>query len=536
MQTKYIFLTGGVCSGLGKGITAASLGRLLKARGYRVTIQKFEPYINMNPGLLSPYQHGEVFVTDDGAEVDLDLGHYERYIDENLSVNNSVSTGKVYWEVLNRERKGEFIGKTIQIIPHITDAIKNYIPGNHNAEIVITEIGGTVGDFEILPFLEAIRQYGDDIGYENSMYIHVTLVPYLDFAGEPKTKPSQHSVKELRSLGIRPDVLVCRTPNPLSDEMRKKISQFCHVNQNNIIENTDTDCLYKVPLLLEKENFAQIVCARLNLTPPEPDLTEWLALTQIENTRTLTIGLVGKYVELRDAYYSVTEALKHAGLSKCANINIEWIHAEEINDANAHTFLSHTDGIILPGGYGERGMPGLISAARFARENKKPCLAIGQGMQCAFVEFARNVANHPDADSMEYDKDTATPVIVPISANIEDDEKIAPMRKGAIPIKLSPDSLIAAAYGEHLIYERFRHKYKINNQFRTAIADCGLNLVGHSPDDQHCEAFELPKTDHPWFVAVLFHPEFKSRITRPHLLYKAFIQATLDSSTGTHTP
>ncbi|MCL2604346.1 MAG: CTP synthase [Defluviitaleaceae bacterium] len=536
MQTKYIFMTGGVCSGLGKGITAASLGRLLKARGYRVTIQKFEPYINMFPGLLSPYQHGEVFVTEDGAESDLDLGHYERFIDENLSVNNSISAGKVYWEVLNKERKGVFMGKTIQIIPHITDAIKYYISGNHDADIVITEIGGTVGDFEILPFLEAIRQFGEDIGFENAMYIHLTLVPYLDFAGEPKTKPSQHSVKELRSLGIRPDILVCRTPKPLGEEMRKKISQFCHVNQNCIIENTDADCLYEVPLLLEKENFAQIVCGRLGLTPPPPDLAEWEALTQIKPTQTVTIGLVGKYVEFRDAYYSVTEAFKHAGIANRAKVNIEWIHAEEINAHNAQERLHALDGIILPGGYGERGADGLIHAIRYARESRKPTLAIGQGMQCALIEFARNVANNPEADSMEFNRETPFPIIVPIAANIEEDEKIAPLRKGAIPIKLAPDSLLAAAYGELLIYERFRHKYKINNLFRTLLMDSNLHLVGHSPDDQNIEAFELPRGTHPWFVAVQFHPEFKSRMTRPSPLFRAFVGATLDSSTGKHTP
>jgi CTP synthase len=534
-------MTGGVCSGLGKGITAASLGRLLKARGYRVTIQKFDPYINMYPGLLSPYQHGEVYVTEDGTEVDLDIGHYERFIDENLSGGNSVSTGKIYWEVLNNERKGVYKGETIQIIPHITNEIKSHIFCNEKTDFVISEIGGTVGDIESLPFLEAIRQFGDDIGQENVLFVHVTLVPFLDFAGEAKTKPSQHSVKELLSLGIKPDILVCRTQRPLEDDMRKKLAQFCHIKSDFIIENRDASSLYDVPLMLEKENFADIVCAQLGLTPPEPDLSEWKALAQkiTDAGKSLNIGLVGKYVELRDAYLSVAEALKHAGIANNAKINIEWIHAEKINDANAQALLQGMDGIILPGGYGVRGINGLISAARYARINKKPLLAIGQGMHCALIEFARNVALYPDADSTEFNKNTNTPVIVPINLSKDspnEDEKIAPMRKGAIPVKLTPFSLIAEAYGETLIYERFRHNYRVNTSCCTALSEEGLALVGHSPDGQHCEAFELPQNVHPWFVGVQFRPELKSRITRPGPLFKAFIAATLCSSTGTHTP
>ncbi|MCL2204816.1 MAG: CTP synthase [Defluviitaleaceae bacterium] len=527
MQTKYIFMTGGVCSGLGKGITAASLGRLLKARGYRVAIQKFDPYINMDPGLLSPYQHGEVYVTEDGAEVDLDIGHYERYIDENLSADNSVSTGRVYWEVLRKERKGLFKGRTIQIIPHITDAIKAHIVCNHDTNIVISEIGGTVGDIESLPFIEAIRQFGDDIGYENAMYVHVTLVPYLDFAGEPKTKPSQHSVKELRSLGIKPDVLVCRTQRPLDDDMRQKLAQFCHVKLNCVIENRDANCLYEVPLLLEKERFADIVCARLGLNPPAPDLSEWEALTRRKATRTVHIGLVGKYAEFRDAYKSAAEALNHAGIAHNVKVEIDWIHAEKINKHNVHALLEKKQGILVPGGYGGRGIAGTLLTARYARENKIPFLAIGQGMHCALIEFARNVASCTDADSIEFNARTNTPVIVPINPAQDNAEEIVPMRKGAIPIKIAPDSLLAAAYGEPLIYERFRHKFKVNSQCRKPLTENGLRLTGTSPDDRHCEAFELPPDAHPWYAAVQFHPEFKSRITRPSPLFMAFIGAAL---------
>jgi len=525
MQTKYIFMTGGVCSGLGKGITAASLGRLLKARGYRVTIQKFDPYINMEPGLLSPYQHGEVYVTDDGTEVDLDLGHYERYIDESLTRANAVSTGSIYWEVLNAERSGKYLGKTIQIIPHITDAMKKRIAFDHKTDIVISEIGGTVGDFESLPFLESIRQFGDDVGYENAMFVHVTLVPFLDFAGEPKTKPSQHSVKELRSLGIRPDILVCRTQYPLTDGMRAKIAQFCHVRTDCVIENRDADCLYKVPLMLEEENFASVVCRRLGLEAPAPDLAEWTELVHRPRTHTIRIGLVGKYVEMHDAYLSVSEALKHAGITHSAKVEIEWIHAEKVNEKNAARLLQDLDGILLPAGFGKRGASGLIAAARYARENNKPLLAIGQGMHCALIEFARNVAGNTESNSIEFDAKTPNPLIIstePAATKAESDS-IVPMRKGARPIKLTAKSLLAEAYGETKISERFRHNYKVDPQQLESLTKNGLQTVGHSPDGTHVEAIELPT--HPWYVGVQFCPEFKSRLTRPSPLYVAFLAA-----------
>jgi len=529
MQTKYIFMTGGVCSGLGKGITAASLGRLLKARGYRVTIQKFDPYINMEPGLLNPTQHGEVYVTDDGTEVDLDLGHYERYIDESLTQANAVSTGRIYWEVLNAERNGKYRGTTIQIIPHITDAIKARIVCDNQTDIVISEIGGTVGDFESLPFLEAIRQFGEEIGYENAMFVHVTLVPYLGFAGEAKTKPSQHSVKELRSLGIRPDVLVCRTEHPLPNEMRAKIAQFCHVRTDCVIENQDADCLYNVPLLLEQENFAQIVCRRLGLDSPTPDLTEWTELVHRQRTRTIQVGLVGKYVKMHDAYLSVAEALKHAGITHSANVNIEWINPEGIDDTNVASFLQHMDGIIIPNGYGDRGASGQIATARYAREHKKPLLAIGQGMHSALIEYARNVAGCSDADSIELNNKTTNSYTIstaPIAYNSEEDP-IAPMRKGAHPIKLAIDSILAETYGKTLINERFRHNYKINNPCTAPLTEKNLRIVGHSPDDTHIEAIELPRDIHPWYVGVQFCPEFKSRMTRPSPIYVAFLAAAI---------
>ena len=532
MQTKYIFLTGGVCSGLGKGITAASLGRLLKARNFRVTIQKCDPYLNMDPGLLSPYQHGEVYVTEDGAEVDLDLGHYERYIDENLSQSSSISTGKIYWDVLNEEKKGTHKGSTIQVIPHITNAIKSYITDHPPCDIVISEIGGTVGDIESLPFLEAIRQLSEDIGNAHVMYAHVTLVPYLDFAGEAKTKPSQHSVKELLSLGIKPDVLVCRTQRPLGNEMRRKLAQFCHVNLDCIIENRNAKCLYDVPLMLEKEHFADVVCKGLGLNAPKPDLSEWRQLTQKKPTQTITIGLVGKYVEFRDAYLSVAEALRHAGIAQDVSINLEWIHAEKIYDGNAADFLQNVQGIILPGGYGKRGTAGIIQAARYAREHKIPCLSIGLGMQCALIEFARNAANQPDADSIECNADTTFPLVVPItpvSTDSKDEDLIVPMRKGAKEIKLTPGTKLHNAYQHDTIRERFRHRYMINNNHHGFFEKNGLLLSAFSENDTHIEGFELPGDVHPWFVGVQFYAEFKSRITNPSPLYEAFVRAAVDA-------
>ena len=529
MQTKYIFMTGGVCSGLGKGITAASLGRLLKARGYRVTIQKFDPYINMYPGLLNPDQHGEVYVTEDGAEVDLDLGHYERFIDENLNAGNSVSAGRVYAEVLNLESRGRYKGSTIQVIPHITDVIKEHIcRAGGNSDIIISEIGGTVGDIESLPFLEAIRQIMYDEDAANVMYVHVTLVPYLAFADEMKTKPTQHAVKELLSLGIRPDALVCRTEKPLTPDLKDKLSLFCNVEKDCIIENANVDCIYEVPLLLEEERFADIVCRRLNLDPTPPDLAEWTSLVAQYKTATQTvnIGLVCKY-ELRDAYISVLEALKHAGITYNVKVKTKMINAECIWDENAAGQLAGLDGIIIPGGYGSRGIVGQISAARYARENKIPFLGIGQGMQSAVLDFARNVAGITGADSAEDKSETATPVIDHITRPATDAETKPPMRKGAQPCKLNPESLIYAAYDEALIYERFRHLYKLNNQYRSVLVSHGLVEAAHSPDNQHVEAIELPQDIHPWYVGVQFRPEFKSRLTCPSPLFKAFIGAVL---------
>ncbi|MCL2577801.1 MAG: CTP synthase [Defluviitaleaceae bacterium] len=536
MQTKYIFMTGGVCSGLGKGITAASLGRLLKARGYKVTIQKFDPYINQDPGLLSPYQHGEVYVTEDGAEVDLDIGHYERFIDENLSATNSVSAGKIYWEVLSGERGGKYKGATIQVIPHITDAIKDKIyraSKNAGSEIIISEIGGTVGDIESLPFLEAIRQTSHDVGFENVMYIHVTLIPYLNFADEMKTKPSQHSVKDLLSLGIKPDVVVCRTEYNLADELREKLALFCNVDKSCVIENLNVNSIYEVPLLLEEEHFADIVCKRLKLNPPEPDLSEWKQLVEkIHNLQNeITIGFVGKYTEFRDSYLSVFESLEHAGISQNTKVNVKIFHAKEINDKNAAQKMKNLKGILVPGGFGKRDTSGIISAIRYARENRIPFLGIGLGMQCAIIEFARNVMGHEEADTEEINPETTMPVIEHITKPFTEDKKgdaNVPKRKGALPCKLNPETLIFDAYNENLIYERFCHLYKVNNQFRPKFAAAGLTEAALSPDEQHLEAIELPREKHPWFVGVQFHPEFKSRITRPSPIITAFVGACLE--------
>ncbi|MCL1843787.1 MAG: CTP synthase [Defluviitaleaceae bacterium] len=530
MAAKYIFMTGGVCSGLGKGITAASLGRLLKARGYKVTIQKFDPYINQDPGLLSPYQHGEVFVTEDGTEVDMDLGHYERFIDENLSAANSASAGKIYREVLDKEISGEYKGATIQVIPHITDAIKERIfraSSNAGSDIIISEIGGTVGDIESLPFLEAIRQAQHDVGYDNVMYIHVTLIPYLNFADEMKTKPSQNSVKDLLSFGIKPDAVVCRTEHKMDDKMRKKLAFFCNVPKDCVIENLNVDCLYELPLLLEDEHFADIVCKRLHLEPPAPDLTEWRQLVEKYNNREkkITIALVGKYTEFRDSYLSVMESIEHAGTACNVKAELKWVNSKEIDEAGAEACLKNLAGIIVPGGYGNRGVTGLISAAQYARENKIPFLGIGLGMQCAVIEFARNVMNCPAADTSEINKETPMPIIEHITK--PETTTSVPKRKGALPCKLNTESLLFAAYDENLIHERFCHLYKINNQYRNDLSAAGLIEAAVSPCEQHLEAVELPAEIHPWFVCVQFHPEFKSRLTRPSPPIKAFIEACL---------
>ncbi len=530
MQTKYIFVTGGVVSGLGKGITAASLGRLLKERGKRVTIQKFDPYINIDPGTMSPYQHGEVFVTEDGAETDLDLGHYERFVDENLSKYSNVTTGRLYWSVLNKERKGEFLGATVQVIPHITNAIKErvYRVGkNVHSDIVITEIGGTVGDIESLPFLEAIRQVASEVGRENVLYIHVTLIPYLNKSQEMKTKPTQHSVKELRSIGIQPDILVCRTESPLSDDMKDKMALFCNVDKECVIENLDADSLYEIPLMLEDQGLADIVVKRMNIECHEPDLTTWAALVERDKHREkkVAIGLVGKYVELHDAYISIVESLEHAGIYHSADIDIKWLNSEEINDGNAESILGGLDGILVPGGFGDRGIEGKISAIRYAREKNVPFFGICLGMQCAVIEYSRNIVGLEEAHSSELEPEIKYPVIDLMPEQKDIDELGGTMRLGAYPCKVADGSRAYEAYGEALIYERHRHRYEFNNEYRETIVDAGLKISGVSPDDRLVEMVEIE--NHPWFVGVQFHPEFKSRPNRVHPLFKNFVGASL---------
>lgn len=533
---QYIFVTGGVVSGLGKGITAASLGRLLKARGYSVTIQKFDPYINIDPGTMSPYQHGEVFVTEDGAETDLDIGHYERFIDENLTKENNITTGKIYWSVLNKERKGEFLGATVQVIPHITNAIKErvYRVGkNNNSDIVITEIGGTVGDIESQPFIEAIRQVASEVGRENVVYIHVTLIPYLKMGGEMKSKPTQHSVKELRAMGITPDILVCRTEYRMSQDMIDKLALFCNVKKDCVIQNLDAETLYEVPLMLEKEGLADIVCRQLNLTHTKPDLTGWQALIEKERSlpeKALKIALVGKYVELHDAYLSIVEALKHAGIWHDRAVEFLWLNAEDICAANAAEKLSEADGILVPGGFGDRGIEGKIETIRYARENEIPFFGICLGMQAAVIEFARNVAGLTGAHSSELNADTPYPVIDIMPEQKDIDEKGGTMRLGAYPCKVKPGSRTYECYQSELIYERHRHRYEFNNEFREALEAAGLLIAGLSPDERLVEIVELP--EHPYFVAVQFHPEFKSRPNRPHPLFAGFIEAVKRAKKG----
>ncbi|MDD7792679.1 CTP synthase [Clostridium sp. 'White wine YQ'] len=531
MATKYVFVTGGVVSSLGKGITAASLGRLLKNRGLNVVIQKFDPYLNVDPGTMSPYQHGEVFVTDDGAETDLDLGHYERFIDENLTKNSNVTTGKVYWSVISKERKGEYLGGTVQVIPHITNEIKNRVyrvAKEREVDVVITEIGGTIGDIESLPFLESIRQIKYEAGFENVCFIHVTLVPYLGKAGELKTKPTQHSVKDLRSIGIQPDVIVCRSEKELSTEIKNKIGLFCNVEGKSVIQNLDAENLYEVPLLLHKEGLDTVVCEKLHLPTGEINNNEWVSMVdKIKNlSKTVKIGLVGKYVELHDAYISVVEALNHGGYFNDANIEIEWINAVDINKENVDKALAGVDGVLVPGGFGDRGIEGKIEAIRWARENKKPFLGICLGMQCAVIEFARNVLGYTDANSSEINPETEYPVIdlMPEQKDVED--MGGTMRLGLYPCKVEDGTFTKAAYESSLIYERHRHRYEFNNEYRKAIIDAGMNITGTSPDGRLVEVVEVK--DHPWFVAVQFHPELKSRPNRPHPLFRDFIKASLN--------
>ncbi|MBC3900593.1 CTP synthase [Acetobacterium malicum] len=530
MQTKYIFVTGGVVSSLGKGITSASLGRLLKSRGLKVSIQKFDPYLNFDPGTMSPYQHGEVFVTDDGAETDLDLGHYERFTDENLSKFSNVTTGKVYWNVISKERRGDYLGGTVQVIPHITDEIKDGIlrvTDYSHPDVVITEIGGTVGDIESLPYLEAIRQFKGDLGAENVLYIHVTLLPYLGKAGELKTKPTQHSVKELRSIGIQPDIIVLRSEKEVEEGLKGKISLFCNVDKKAVVVNMDAAELYEVPLMLEKEGLAELVCEKLHIDCKEPDLTEWKDLVKkaksLENK--VTIGLVGKYVELHDAYLSVAEALRHGGIGNNSEVAIKWIHSEDINDENVHRVLKDLDGIIVPGGFGHRGVEGKIHAIQYARENKVPFLGLCLGLQLAVIEFARNVAGLAGAHSIELDPETPYPVI----NLMEEQKKIidmgGTMRLGLYPCELLEGSKALEAYGEKNISERHRHRYEVNDDFIPQLEEKGLVFSGMSPDRVLVEMIEIK--DHPWFVATQAHPEFKSRPNKPHPLFQSFVKAAL---------
>jgi len=529
MPIKYVFVTGGVVSGLGKGITAASLGRLLKTRGYKVTLQKFDPYINIDPGMMCPYQHGEVFVTDDGAETDLDLGHYERFVDENLSINSSVTTGKIYWKVLNKERRGDYGGGTVQVIPHITDEIKNriYRVGRESqTDVVITEIGGTVGDIESTPFLEAIRQFVAEVGRENAMYIHVTLLPYISGSNELKSKPTQHSVKELLSIGIQPNVIVCRTELEITDEMAKKIALFCNVSKSDIIPNMTADSLYEVPLLLEKEGLADRVCHHLGLESKAPDLTEWTAMVNRQKNakKSVKIGLIGKYVALPDAYLSVAEALRHGGINNDANVEILWINSEELNQENSSEILGECNGIIVPGGSSVCEVDGMVEAVRYARVNNIPFLGVCLGMQMAVIEFARNVAGISDANSSEVYPDGSNSVIDIMNEKQDNTEKTDTVRRGLYPCKLDETSKISGIYNSPLIYERHCHRYEFNNSYRTLLTEKGLVLAGLSPDERLVEVVELP--DHPWFIGVQFRPEFKSRPNKPHKLFADFIRAS----------
>ncbi|MED4935727.1 CTP synthase [Heyndrickxia coagulans] len=529
-MTKYIFVTGGVVSSLGKGITAASLGRLLKNRGLNITIQKFDPYINVDPGTMSPYQHGEVFVTDDGAETDLDLGHYERFIDINLTKYSSVTTGKVYSEVIRKERRGEYLGGTVQVIPHITNEIKERVfrAGKvTNADVVITEIGGTVGDIESLPFLEAIRQIKTDVGIDNVMYIHCTLIPYLKASGEMKTKPTQHSVKELRSLGIQPNIIVVRTEMPISQDMKDKIALFCDIQPREVVECIDADTLYAIPLMLQEQKLDQLVCDHLKLQCPEADMAEWRGLVdRVRNLKkTVKIALVGKYVALQDAYLSVAEALKHAGYQFDADIDIDMINAEEVDGENVADLLKDADGILVPGGFGDRGIEGKILAIQYAREHKIPFLGICLGMQLASVEFARHVLGLKDAHSSEINPDTPYPVIDLLPEQKEIEDLGGTLRLGLYPCRLVKGTKAYEAYQDEVIYERHRHRYEFNNQFRERMENAGFTFSGTSPDGRLIEIVELK--DHPWFVASQFHPEFTSRPTRPQPLFKGFIEASI---------
>lgn len=534
-NTKYIFVTGGVVSSLGKGITAASLGRLLKSRGYRVTIQKFDPYINIDPGTMSPYQHGEVFVTDDGAETDLDLGHYERFIDINLSKNSNTTTGKIYQSVINKERRGDYLGGTVQVIPHITNEIKERVfrvGQQDNADFVITEIGGTVGDIESLPFLEAIRQVKKDVGKNDVLYIHVTLVPYISAAGELKTKPTQHSVKELRSIGISPDIIVCRSEKPISKEMREKMAMFCDVDPEAVIQNLTARSIYEVPMLMEEQGLDTIVLRKLEMEDKPKDMQGWhdmVARILKKYDKKVTIAVVGKYVALQDAYISITESLRHAAVANEAELDIHWVNAEEIeaDDTDMAKVMAGVDGILVPGGFGNRGIEGKIKAIQYAREHKIPFFGICLGMQCAVIEFARHVCGMADANSSEFNPNSTHPVIDLMPEQIDVEDLGGTMRLGLYPCKVYPDTLTSKAYNAEMIYERHRHRYEFNNAFREKIVGKGLVLGGTLPNGRLVEIVELPESEHPWFLGAQFHPEFKSRPTNPHPLFREFVGAAV---------
>ena len=527
---KYIFVTGGVVSGLGKGITAASLGRLLKSRGLKVASQKLDPYINVDPGTMSPYQHGEVFVTEDGAETDLDLGHYERFIDEDLNRFSNLTTGKVYWNVLNKERRGEYLGATVQVIPHITNEIKKFIYSvgeSSNADVVITEIGGTIGDIESQPFIEAIRQISLEVKKENCLFIHVTLIPYIEGSGELKSKPTQHSVRELRANGITPDIIVCRCDQPLPSVLKEKISLFCNVQPDCVIENRTVPVLYEAPLMLQKQHLSDKVCELLHLDCPDCDLREWnQMLDRIRQSRNqVTIGLVGKYVKLRDAYLSVAEALRHGGYANGAQVEIRWIEAETVTEESAEAILGDCDGILVPGGFGDRGVEGKIMAAHYARKHQIPYLGICLGMQTAAIEFARYALGYAGAHSQEFDPASPHKIIAFMADQSDELEKGGTMRLGAYPCLIQPHSRLASLYGCAQIQERHRHRYEFNNAYREEFEAHGMRISGTSPDGHLVEAIEL--ADHPYFVAVQYHPEFKSRPNKAHPLFSGLIAAAL---------
>lgn len=529
-KPKYIFITGGVVSGLGKGITAASLGRLLKSRGLKVTAQKLDPYLNVDPGTMNPVQHGEVFVTDDGAETDLDLGHYERFIDESLSQNSNLTSGRVYWKVISDERKGVYGGQTIQIIPHITNEIKNYIRRNEDtgADVCLVEIGGTIGDIESQPFLEAIRQFACDYGRENCVFIHVTLVPYLAASDELKSKPTQHSVKEMLSIGIQPDIIVCRTEHPLTEEIKRKISLFCNVGEDCVIENNNCDILYAVPMMLKEQKMDEVVLRKLGIDAPNQDLSDWEEmLFALRNPKqTVKIAMVGKYVELHDSYISVNEALKHGGIATRSAVDIDWIDSEslEADGVDLDEVFKGVDGILVPGGFGSRGIEGKILACNYARTHNIPYLGICLGMQIAIIEFARNVLGLDGANSAEIDSETRYPVIdfLPEKKNLTD--LGGTLRLGKYPCVLNPESKSYELYGEDEIWERHRHRYEVNNKFRDALLSHGMIFAGTSPNNHIVEMIEIP--EHPWFVACQFHPEFKSRPNKPHPLFRGFVTAS----------